>query len=168
MTVRVDDPDTPAVLFSGWLQKKHHQKKDFRGRTWAPRYLHICEVKGRIHMSHGPGKKPSTSISLSEISCVSRLGHGDADGHKYAFEIRASPLRLVLAGEDKETTALWMEHIERRCAFWREKTLLEGLPIAISSTGAKIRESGSNAPPDDTSGTAETGRRGTGWSVGER
>ena len=115
------DPDSiKTKSWAGWLLKQHHTPQ-LLGRQWAMRYLWMCEVKGRLHMSHGARKKPSTSISLSEIAYITRLNVSESNGVKHAFEICSPPQRLVVAAADEDEATRWVQHLEDRAAFWREK-----------------------------------------------
>ena len=154
---RTDPEATKAKLWGGWLLKQHHTPQ-LLGRQWAMRYLWMCEVKGRLHMSHGTRQKPGTSISVSEIAYVTRLNVNETSGVKHAFEICSPPLRLVVAAADDDEATRWVQHIEDRAAFWREKYANErGYAIAMTTTGAKARESGTTLERVELSGTAETG-----------
>jgi len=120
------------------------------------RYFITDEVKGRLHMSKGPRKVATVSISLSEIASISRLSL-EHSGVPHAFEIIFPPMRLVVAAADADEVSRWIDHLVSRAAFWREKWRLEGPAVAMTTTGAKSRESGSNEEPVEVTATAETG-----------
>ena len=52
-------------LQAGWLLKQH-QSPAVLGRSHALRYLNLCEVKGRLHVSKGPRALPSSSSETCE------------------------------------------------------------------------------------------------------
>jgi len=143
--------------FAGWLSKQHHAHQLIRSQ-WAMRYFRMDEIKGRLHMSKGPNYKATQSVSVSEISHVTRLTVEQSGGTQHAFEICFPPMRLVLAAADADELSRWITHLEDRANFWREKWRVEGPAIAMTTTGSKVRESGriDDNPTADPS-TAETG-----------
>ena len=141
---------------AGWLHKQHQDQKVFLSQ-WAMRYFVTDEVKGRLHMSKGPRKPPTVSISLSEIAHMTKLSSEQCGGIKHAFEICFPPMRLVVAAADEDELSYWIMHLNDRAAFWREKWRIDGPVVAMTTTGTKSIESGSNEESMDTNSTAVTG-----------
>lgn len=156
---RIGDPNAPPAC---WMYKKNQGGGMFSSK-WSKRWVHVNEVRGRLHIGKKPGKDGSTVFALSDSFTVTALEPLDkaADGQFFVFEIRQAPIFAVLRCADDAERKRWVSNLRRLGDVWREKRRAEDGAQEAAVTVRTARASGFTSSPSDPALTATAVTAGT-------